>query len=56
MHVDANMKLFTWERQREMWRKPHYTEMFIPDGLVQDVLKAVYGLVGKQVIYSVWLQ
>lgn len=49
VHIDANMKLFTWQRQRETWRSPHYTELFVPDDSVQDMLKSIYGLVGKQV-------
>lgn len=49
VHVDANMKLFIWQRQREAWRSPHYTEMFIPDDTMQDMMKSIYGLVGKQV-------
>jgi len=49
VHIDANMKLFTWQRQRETWRSPHYTELFAADDSMQDMLKSIYGLVGKQV-------
>jgi hypothetical protein len=49
VHIDANMKLFTWLRHREEWRTPHYSEFFRPDDEVKAFLKAVYELVGRQV-------
>lgn len=49
VHIDANMKLFTWLRHREEWRTPHYDEFFRPDDEVKAFLKSVYELVGRQV-------
>jgi hypothetical protein len=54
VHIDANMKLFTWLRHREEWRTPHYTEFFRPDDEVKAFLKAVYELIGRQVCAQ-WL-
>ena len=48
VHIDANMKLFTWQRHREKWRLPHYS-FFLPDTQVEDTLRAVDKAVGTQV-------
>jgi hypothetical protein len=33
-HVDGNQKLFTWDRNREPFRTPHYPELFLQDQAV----------------------
>lgn len=40
-HIDSNMKLFAWLRDREPWRQPHFKEFFAPDADVQLTLNAV---------------
>jgi hypothetical protein len=41
VHVDGNLKLFTWDRNREPWRTPHYTEFFRQDQAVKRTLDAL---------------
>ena len=41
VHIDANMKLFTWLRHRELWRQQHYSEFFADDASVQLSLQAL---------------
>jgi hypothetical protein len=41
VHIDANMKLFTWRRGREPWRQQHYREFFADDASVQLTLQAL---------------
>ncbi|WIA37247.1 hypothetical protein OEZ86_014193 [Tetradesmus obliquus] len=41
VHIDANMKLFTWLRHRELWRQQHYSEFFAADASVQLSLRAL---------------
>ncbi len=41
VHIDANMKLFTWLRHRELWRQQHYSEFFADDASVQPSLQAL---------------
>jgi hypothetical protein len=40
-HVDGNLKLFTWDRNREPWRTPHYPEFFLQDQAVKRTLEAL---------------
>lgn len=40
-HIDSNMKTFVWERGRQPWRKPHFTEFFADSADVQTTLQAV---------------
>lgn len=40
VHIDSNMKLFTWNRGRELWRTPRYKEFFVSDTDVQLTVKA----------------
>jgi hypothetical protein len=39
-HIDSNMKLFVWDRNREPWREQHFREFFAADADVQLTLKA----------------
>jgi hypothetical protein len=39
-HIDSNMKLFVWSRNREPWRERHLREFFAADANVQLTLKA----------------
>ena len=41
VHVDSNMKLFTWDRNRELWREHHYDEFFEQDAHTQLTLSAL---------------
>lgn len=49
VHVDANMKLFTWRRGREPWRQPHYCEFFAENQSVQLTLDALDLAMGSRV-------
>jgi hypothetical protein len=49
VHIDCNMKLFTWKRGREVWRPPHYNELFADDASVQLSLQALDLAMGNQV-------
>ena len=40
-HIDSNVKLFAWQRNREPWREPHFKEFFAADADVQLTLNAV---------------
>jgi hypothetical protein len=41
-HVDSNMKLFVWQRNRQPWRTPHFCgEFFAESADVQRTLQAV---------------
>ena len=40
-HVDGNMKLFVWQRQREPWRAAHSQLFFAKDDDVQLTIQAV---------------
>eukprot|EP00775_Hariotina_reticulata_P000077 gene77-biopygen206 len=40
VHIDSNMKLFVWERARELWRTARYKEFFVSDDDVQLTIKA----------------
>lgn len=39
-HIDSNMKLFVWDRDRETWRQAHFKEFFAQDADVQLTLQA----------------
>jgi hypothetical protein len=41
VHVDGNMKLYNWDRNREPWRKPHYTKFFLQEQAVKCTLDAL---------------
>lgn len=49
VHIDANMKLFTWRRGREPWRQQHYSELFAEDASVQLSLQALDLAMGSRV-------
>jgi hypothetical protein len=49
VHIDANMKLFTWLRHRELWRQQHYSEFFADDASVQPSLQALDLAMGSTV-------
>jgi hypothetical protein len=40
-HIDGNMKLFVWQRLRELWRAPHSQLFFAGDEDVQLTIQAV---------------
>lgn len=40
-HADGNQKLFTWDRNREPFRTPHYPELFLQDQAVKRTLDAL---------------
>jgi hypothetical protein len=40
-HIDSNMTLFVWERNRRPWRTPHFREFFAESADVQHTLQAV---------------
>jgi hypothetical protein len=48
-HIDGNNKLFTWKRSRELWRPPHYSELFADDSSVQRTLEALDLALGTRV-------
>ena len=41
VHVDGNMKLYNWDRDREPWRKPHYTEFYQQEQTVKCTFDAL---------------
>ena len=49
VHIDANMKLFTWKRGREAWREHYFQNVFLPDASVQGQLQAIDAVTGTQV-------
>jgi len=49
VHIDANMKLFTWARKREEWRTPHY-QLFARDEEVLKRLKALDLATGQRMV------
>ena len=49
VHVDANMKLFTWKRGWEPWRPQHYSEFFAEDASAQLSLQALDLAMGSRV-------
>ena len=49
VHVDANMKLFTWDRKRELWRKPYHQQFFVPDEDVVNHIAVLDKVLGSKV-------
>lgn len=49
VHVDGNMKLFTWLRAREPWRPSHFAEFFLADSVVKERLETIDSVTGQQV-------
>jgi hypothetical protein len=49
VHIDSNVKLFTWQRRRELWRRQHYSEFFADDSSVQLSLQALDLAMGSRV-------
>lgn len=49
VHIDSNMKLYTWLRGREPWRQQHYSEFFADDASVQLSLQALDLAMGSRV-------
>jgi hypothetical protein len=49
VHIDANLKNFTWDRNRETWRTPHYTEFFLHEQAVKRTLDALDLATGNKV-------
>lgn len=31
LHIDANMKLYVWDRQRQPWREPYHSGVLFQD-------------------------
>lgn len=49
LHIDANMKLFVYARNREPWRERYHSELFLPSELVVQHIKDIDAAMGKQV-------
>ena len=49
VHVDANMKLFTWERAREVWRRAYFDHFFMCDDTIKQERDATDAVNGQQV-------
>lgn len=50
LHIDANMKLFVYDRHREPWREAYHAgQLFLPSGDCVQHMQDIDRVMGKQV-------
>lgn len=48
LHVDANMKVYVWDRHRQTWRAPYFDGLlFQPSADMQDHMDTLDRLLGR---------